>query len=61
MSTLGETLSNFDRALASSSPTDAETYLTQLETLSEDNPNNRRIAKAYEPAKAKYEQKQQEK
>lgn len=50
MSSLGQTLRNFDLALAKNNTNDVDKYLKELKTLAEDNPNDRQVQKAYENA-----------
>ena len=59
MATLGGTLSNFDRAIANNNPTDIDKYLGELRSLRDANPNNRRIARAFETAQQKRDKRNQ--
>ena len=49
-SRLKNIIADFDKAVASGNSSDIDKYLTQLEDLKEDNPDNRQIARAYETA-----------
>lgn len=53
MSSLGGTLANFDRAIASNNPADIDKYFGELKSLRDANPKNRRIAQAFETAQQK--------
>lgn len=53
MATLGGTLANFDRAIANKNPEEIDKYFEELKSLRDANPNNRRIARAFETAQQK--------